>query len=212
MTKSNILISNGGGVAVCRCPNMPLHSIMKPEDEAMLVVLLLSLQTEEDRQRFTQFYQQYEKLMFKTALQVLSSQQDAEDVVQSACLFMIEQYEGKFAPYDMRQAASYVILLIKNRSLDLLKRNRRVSMEDVSDYVDVESPDFENDRNLTFDVAFANLPDHYKEVLTLFYYEDLSVRNISEVLNTTESAVKKMLQRARETLKKQMMQEGGMTK
>ena len=55
-----------GGVAVCRCPNMPLHSIMKPEDEAMLVVLLLSLQTEEDRQRFTQFYQQYERLMFKT--------------------------------------------------------------------------------------------------------------------------------------------------
>ena len=199
---------DGGWVAVYRCPYNVQHSIMDAEDKAMLAVLLLSLQTEEDRIRFTQFYHQYEKLMFKTALQILGSQQDAEDVVQSACLYMIDQYDGKFAPYDIHQVASYVILLIKNHSLDLLKQNRRVTVEDISDYADTLSLS-ENEPDPSLKDAFSKLPEHYKEVLTLFYYEDLSIRDIAGVLKLSEGAVKKLLQRSREALKKQMVQEGG---
>ena len=174
----------------------------------MLAVLLLSLQTEEDKARFTRFYHQYEKLMFKTALQILGSQEDAEDVVQSACLYMIDQFDGKFAPYDMHQIAYYVLLLVKNRSLDLLKQKRRAAVEDISEYADTLSLS-ENGPNLSLNDAFSKLPDHYKEALTLFYYEDLSVREIAGILKLSESAVKKLLQRSREALKKRMVQEGG---
>ena len=201
---------DGRGVAACCCSDTLLHSIMSQEDEPMLAGLLLSLQTEEDRQKFTQFYQQYEKLMFKTALQILNSQQDAEDVVQSACLYMIDQYDGKFAPYDTNQTAAYVLLLIKSRSLDLLKQKRRIAVEDISEYADTLSL-AENASDPSLNTAFFKLPDHYKEVLTLFYYENLSVRDISGLLNLTESAVKKQLQRSREMLRKLMMQEGGQT-
>ena len=201
---------DGGGVAVYRCPYNMQHSIMDSEDETMLAVLLLSLQTDEDRLRFTQFYHQYEKLMFKTALQILGSQQDAEDVVQSACLYMIDQFDCKFAPYDMRQVAFYVLLLVKNRSLDLLKQRRRTTVEDISDYADALSFS-ENEPDLSLKDAFSKLPDHYKEVLTLFYYEDLSVREIAGLLKLSEGAVKKLLQRSREALKKRVMQEGGQT-
>lgn len=208
MPGNAIVPLDGGGVAVYRCPYNMQHSIMSQEGETMLAGLLLSLQTEEDRLRFTQFYHQYEKLMFKTALQLLGSQQDAEDVVQSACLYMIDQYDGKFAPYDMHQVASYVILLIKNRSLDLLKQSRRVTVEDISDYADALSSS-QNETELSLQQAFSKLPDHYKEVLTLFYYEDLSVRDIAVMLKLSEGAVKKLLQRSREALKKRMVQEGG---
>lgn len=210
MPGKNQMSFDGEGVAVYRCPYNMQHSIMDPEDETMLAVLLLSLQTDEDRLRFTQFYHQYEKLMFKTALQILGSQEDAEDVVQSACLYMIDQFDGKFAPYDMCQVAFYVLLLVKNRSLDLLKQRRRTTVEDISDYADALSFS-ENEPDLSLKDAFSKLPDHYKEVLTLFYYEDLSVREIAGILKLSEGAVKKLLQRSREALKKRVMQEGGQT-
>ncbi len=49
--------------------------------------------------------------------------------------------------------------------------------------------------------AVAKLPQKYRTVIHLFYYEDLSVNQISKYLDTKESTVKSQLHRAREMLK-----------
>ena len=45
------------------------------------------------------------------------------------------------------------------------------------------------------------LPKKYRTVIHLFYYEDLSIKDISKILNTNENTVKTWLSRAREKLK-----------
>ena len=45
------------------------------------------------------------------------------------------------------------------------------------------------------------LPHIYKEVIILYYYEDLSINDISKALKLSISAVKKRLERARNILK-----------
>lgn len=50
-------------------------------------------------------------------------------------------------------------------------------------------------------LAVMNLPEKYRTVIHLFYYEELSVKEISEVLNSNESTVKSQLSRARGLLK-----------
>ncbi|NMA04011.1 MAG: hypothetical protein GX925_04815, partial [Clostridiales bacterium] len=49
--------------------------------------------------------------------------------------------------------------------------------------------------------AVMDLPEKYRIVVHLFYYEDYSVRKISEILNRKESTIKTQLYRARQLLK-----------
>jgi len=52
------------------------------------------------------------------------------------------------------------------------------------------------------------LKPKYRIVLYMFYYEDMSVRRIAEVLGESESAVTTRLSRARTQLKKLLLEEG----
>lgn len=52
--------------------------------------------------------------------------------------------------------------------------------------------------------AVAGLPDDYRSTVHLFYYEQYSVREISEIMDISESAVKTRLSRARGMLKEKL--------
>ena len=54
-----------------------------------------------------------------------------------------------------------------------------------------------------FDTVMA-LPEKYRTVLYLFYYEELSIREISELLKVSQSSVTTRLTRARMTLKEKL--------
>ncbi len=54
----------------------------------------------------------------------------------------------------------------------------------------------------------GSLPPAYREVITLHYYEGLSVREAAYVLNLSEEAVRVRLYRARQQLKQRMEEEG----
>ena len=48
------------------------------------------------------------------------------------------------------------------------------------------------------------LPEKYKVVLILFYFENMKTVEISNLLDISEAAVRKRLERARDILKKKM--------
>lgn len=54
--------------------------------------------------------------------------------------------------------------------------------------------------------AVRALPEKYRDVIHLFYYEELSIKEISKILDRTEAAVKKQLSRARDGIKKYLME------
>lgn len=53
------------------------------------------------------------------------------------------------------------------------------------------------------------LDEEFKAVVVLFYYEDMSIRNISKILDIPPGTVKSRLSRAREKLKMLIEREGG---
>lgn len=63
---------------------------------------------------------------------------------------------------------------------------------------------FETEEHGDVYYATQELPEKYRTVIHLFYYEDMSVAQISECLNTKESTVKSQLHRAREMLKEKL--------
>ena len=55
--------------------------------------------------------------------------------------------------------------------------------------------------------AIMDLPTKYREVIFLFYYEELSITEISNVTGVNRNTIKTRLQRARELVKEQMIEE-----
>ena len=53
----------------------------------------------------------------------------------------------------------------------------------------------------------GNLKPKYKEVVLLYYYQELSVKEIAELLDKKESTVKVRLKRAREQLKQKLKED-----
>lgn len=51
------------------------------------------------------------------------------------------------------------------------------------------------------------LPKKYSHVIYLFYYEDMSISEIAEILNEKEGTVKSKLSRGRKKLKKRLGEE-----
>lgn len=170
----------------------------------MFVDLMTALRTDEEREAFEDFYRSYEKLMFKAARQILDDQQDCEDAVQSACAYIIDRFE-KFSLYSPRQTASYIVLLIRNRSRDIRDRRIKYSHEDIQNCEEMLPSGAEEVYNDALESAFFRLPERYKEALTLRYYNALSVRETAAALGISESAAKKLLQRARDLLRDSMI-------
>ena len=52
--------------------------------------------------------------------------------------------------------------------------------------------------------AFSRLSSSYRQVIHLFYYEDLSIADISTALGETQATIKTRLSRAREKIRKEV--------
>ena len=75
-------------------------------------------------------------------------------------------------------------------------RRRRVDWDSLEN-----QPAFETPEQGELYEAVMSLPEKYRTVLDLFYYEELSVREIGEVLGLSQSAVTTRLSRARKLLR-----------
>jgi RNA polymerase sigma factor (sigma-70 family) len=76
------------------------------------------------------------------------------------------------------------------------------SIEDTQE--DIESLFQSNEKNEQFKLAFSELPENQRVVLTMVLVEELSQSEVAVKLNTSVGAVKASLFRARETLKKKV--------
>lgn len=71
----------------------------------------------------------------------------------------------------------------------------------------METLAFETPHDETLFETVMSLPEKYRIIIHLYYYEDYSVREIASVLRLTESNVKVRLSRGRKLLKKALKEE-----
>lgn len=143
---------------------------------------------------FTEKYHLYGKMLYKIAMIHLGNKEDAEEALQDT--FMKLLY--KSPPFnDLEHEKAWLIRVITNHCKTMAGRvwhRRVVKMEGMDQFVETVS-----DRALLENVM--GLPFKYKTVIHLYYYEDYAVKQIADILQISESAVKMRLQRGRERLK-----------
>ncbi|HEY8363147.1 MAG TPA: sigma-70 family RNA polymerase sigma factor [Tissierellaceae bacterium] len=149
----------------------------------------------------------YGNRLLKTCYLILKDRHETEDVVQETFFRLFRQIDS-FKENSSIYTWIYQIAL--NLCRDRLKAGKDTALfesiaesdEKVEDTV-IESIDRDILRK-----ELKNLDDLYREVLILFYYEELSIKEISKILNEKEGTIKSRLSRGR-TLLKKAIEKGG---
>lgn len=152
-----------------------------------------------DKASFTAALERYQDMVYRVALHVLASQQDAEDAVQEVFLRL---YTEKKPFQSQEHLRRWLLRVSVNYCRDVLRspwRKRRAPLEELP-----APPVFQAPEQQELYQAVLALPEIYRIVLELFYYEELSVREIGQLLELESSAVTTRLSRARAKLKQQL--------
>lgn len=140
------------------------------------------------------------------ALTVAGDRQTAEDAVMSAFYKALATADGKILDFK-----SWLLRVCRNEVYSKLRKSRRlvrISEEERTALKDESESAIERiireEEYRALHRAMGRLGAGSKEVLTLYYFESMGIREISEILSKSPEAVKVALFRARSELKKNM--------
>lgn len=143
----------------------------------------------------------YRDRLFAAAFQACGNAADAEDAAQEALLryhTSEKQFESEL--HIRAWLLRVAINCAKNVSRSFWRRNT-VPLEDYMDSLEFDSGE---SRQIFREVM--KLPEKYRLVIHLYYYEDYSVAEIGKILALTESNVKVRLSRGRKLLKEALQE------
>ena len=156
-----------------------------------------------DTRAFEELIERYKYMVFTLALKMIKNREDAEEVAQDVfvkAFTALNTFKGdsKFSTW-LYKIAYY-------RSLDYLKKNKRQLQTrpiDVSEEYNIAALDNAMDdleaseRRQMVQQAMEELAPDDSVVITLYYFEELSLKEIAEVMNMTVNTVKVRLFRSR---------------
>lgn len=141
----------------------------------------------------------YSDMVYRIALTRCKNKETAEDIYQTVFLKYSEKMP-KFQSEEHTKAwfIRVTINLTKNENTSIWN-NKIVALDD--------SIHFETKEDSDLFTNICQLPQNYKTVIYLMYYEGYKVKEIAKILNSSEGTIKTWLYRARESLKESI--EGG---
>jgi RNA polymerase sigma-70 factor (ECF subfamily) len=163
---------------------------------------------------FEAIYDALHGRIFGLALRMMGNADDASDVTQEAFISAYENID-KLQPQSTSHGDSAIYLsawlhrVAKNKCIDTLRKNNRRSGVDWDVFLDTAPAPASTDhppevqmlhRERTDEVrqALEQMSKQYRTALTLYWFEELSVREIASTMGRSEPAIKSLLFRARD--------------
>lgn len=148
-------------------------------------------------------FRRYGDRVFSAAFSVCQNREDADDVVQDT---FIKYYTRNEDYIDDSHLKAWLLCVAINRAKDITGafwRRNRVSWEEYMEQLEFVQPE---DKSLF--QAVMELPEKYRLVIHLFYYEEYSIAEIAALLRSTQGTVKARLSRGRTLLKSMLTEDG----
>ncbi len=136
-------------------------------------------------------------MVYRIAYRYVKNPTDADDVFSEVFLSYFKK-DRVFESEEHRKA--WLIRVTINCAKDFL--SQRSQWQQLQEGMVGEQTKPNTDTYLDLYAAIEQLKPEYREVIKLFYLDDLTVKQIAEVLGKNENTVKTQLSRARETLRK----------
>lgn len=145
----------------------------------------------------------YSPMVYRIALTKTQSSYDADDIFQEVFMKLCLNTKP-FESEEHRKA--WIIKVTINCCNSHFTAPWRKNVDSLDDAIISQIPDETTEECDLGDgpdiyARVLKLPQNMKEVVLLYYYEEMSIREISKVLQTSEVNIKKRLSRARQKLK-----------
>lgn len=156
---------------------------------------------------YRQIVAEYGNRLLRTCYLILKDREEAEDVVQETFIKVFKKM-GTFRGNSGLYTWIYTIALNLSRDRLRKKQDTLILKDELVGNNEVEYQVEKNfDRELLRKELFE-INSLYREVLVLFYFEELSIKEISNLLNEKEGTIKSKLSRGRRILKESLLKGG----
>jgi RNA polymerase sigma-70 factor, ECF subfamily len=158
---------------------------------------------------FTELIHPFIEKAYKTSYFLIRSRELAEEVVQTS---MIEAYYNIMEGMEIRNFPAWFNRLVSCRAYDLIRRIARerketadVEITNIKQTSTVIDYLLESETKTEINDAVRSLEkESYRNVILMYYYQELSVSEIANIMDLNKSTVKTHLRRARETMEKNL--------
>jgi RNA polymerase sigma-70 factor (ECF subfamily) len=151
---------------------------------------------------FTRLVEAYQDSVYNLAYRMLGDAAEAEDAAQET---FVRLYT-RLSTYDARRKfSSWLLSIASHHCIDRLRRRKpETSLENVVKWrsmpdssADPEGYALQAERGAEIQQLLSELPAHYRAVIVLRYWHEMSYDEIASTLGATESTIKSRLHRAR---------------
>ena len=165
---------------------------LKNNDETSLLNVKLA---KKDKSVFSELIQANLTSMYRVAKGILSSEDDIEDALQTTTLIAFDKIKTL---RNDKYFKTWLIRILINECNKLYNRNRK-SLKDIKE---VKEESYTIDKSINIDLydAISKLSDELRVATILFYFNDLTYKEISKVLDIPEGTVKSRISRAKDRL------------
>ena len=169
-----------------------------------------------DKAAFGKIIEAYQRPVYNLAYRMLSNSGEAEEAAQEAFIRAYTRLDSynpnhKFSTWLLSITSNYCIDLIRKRRAVLLSIDESLPRHPsfMSEWASGPEPQImQNEQEEMVQRLLAELAPEYREAVVLRYWYELSYDEIAEMMDTTVSAIKSRLFRARRQLAEVGMAEG----
>jgi len=181
------------------------------EEESILIQRTLA----GDEEAFTRLVEAYQNSIYNLAYRMLGDAAEAEDAAQETFLRLYTRL-GTYDPE--KKFSSWVLSIASHYCIDRLRRRKhtQVSLDDIVSWRWLPSRDVAPEEQALMEeqkdeirYLLDELPPHYRAVMILRYWHELSYDEIANTLDTTQSTIKSRLHRARKLMAEQVQNQRG---
>lgn len=150
-----------------------------------------------NKEEFCEKIHMYENSMYYLAFSLVRNDADAADVISEA---IYRAYSNLNKLKNKKSFKAWILQIVHNTAVEMIRKNSKiVPMEDIENKIQ-ESIQYDLTTKITLKEAINQLKQPYQTVVILFYYDNLSIIEISRITNISIVSVKKQLSRARKML------------
>jgi RNA polymerase sigma-70 factor (ECF subfamily) len=164
-----------------------------------------------DQSAFADLVTRYQSAVYNMAYRMLGDPTEAEDAAQE--VFVRAWNQLKTFQIE-RRFSTWLLSIASHHCIDMLRRRKPTApIDDVALFLPSDAPEpdelaLQGEQREMVQRLLQTLPEKYRIVTVLRYYNDLSYDEIARTTGLTESAVKTQLHRARRMLADQLVSSG----
>jgi RNA polymerase sigma factor (sigma-70 family) len=172
-----------------------------------------------DQRKFEQIIKIHERLVTHIVFRMVSDSVDREEICQEV---FIKVYQNLAGFNFNAKLSTWIAKIAHNHCINFLRKHKLDLLEDIShpeDHSEIQfteslhtksiAPDTESelkDRTEIIKKEIEKLPEKYKIILTLYHIDELSYKDIGDVVDMPEGTVKSYLFRARKMLRDSLLE------